>query len=122
MPRPEEQGGPEASPGDDAGTFHPEHAGTSHEHPEKRPSGVVLNLALSLLLIPMAVVTYNNLDSIIVFITDNVMMMLAIGFFGKLISKIVFALAFIPIGTLYKLVHALIPVRSSRLSFQSLRW
>jgi hypothetical protein len=33
-----------------------------------------------------------------------------VGFLAKLFSKIVFAFAFLPIGTLYKLVHALLPV------------
>jgi hypothetical protein len=84
---------------------------------KKRPSGLCLNVVCSVILIPVALYFFNNLDSIVSFITDNVMMMLALGFLAKLTSKIVFALAFVPIGTLYKLVHALIPVRASHAPF-----
>ena len=76
-----------------------------------KPSGLCVNLVLSVFLVPVAIALYNNLDDIVKFITDHVMVMMALGFLAKLSSKIVFALAFVPIGTLYKLVHALIPVR-----------
>ena len=84
----------------------------------KRTSGLCLNVTFSVLLIPVAIYLFKNLDSIVSFITDNVMLMLGLGFLGKLSSKIVFALAFLPIGTLYKLVHALIPVRASQTALQ----
>lgn len=83
------------------------------EKKKKKPGGLCLNLAVSVLLIPVAFTLFKNLDSIVSFITENVMIMLALGFLGKLSSKIIFALAVLPIGTLYKLVHALIPVRAS---------
>ena len=69
----------------------------------------MMNVVLSVLLFPVASFIYSELDEIVGFIADHVYLMLALGFFGKLISKLVFALAFLPIGTLYKLVHALIP-------------
>jgi hypothetical protein len=85
---------------------------------KKKPGGICLNLAVSVLLIPVAFTLAKNVDYIVSFITENVMSMLALGFLGKLSSKIIFALAFLPIGTLYKLVHALIPVRASRVAVQ----
>ena len=81
---------------------------------EKAPSMLRLNLLLSLVLLPGAYIVFTNLDSIVTFIADNVWIMLVLGFFAKLTSKIVFALAFLPIGTLYKLVHALLPVRAGQ--------
>jgi hypothetical protein len=81
---------------------------------EKAPSTLRLNLLLSLVLLPGAYIVFTNLDSIVTFIADNVWIMLVLGFFAKLTSKIVFALAFLPIGTLYKLVHALLPVRAGQ--------
>ena len=75
----------------------------------KKKSGCAINLALSVVLIPAAFLLFKYLNSIVQFIVDHVYWMLVGGFITKLVSKIIFALAFVPIGTLYKLVHALLP-------------
>ena len=55
--------------------------------PQKR-SGCALNLALSVFLIPVAILLFKYLNDIVQFIVDHVYWMLVFGFIFKLVSKL----------------------------------
>jgi len=74
-------------------------------------SGVVLNVVASVVLgVPLIALFLRYAAPVVAFVEQHAYVFVAVGALVKLASKLLFALAFLPIGTLYKFAHALLPL------------